>query len=87
MINGSQSRETSCPDARLTAELVQKIGDCCRRDERVTAAYLFGSGASGRLVAGSDIDVAVLVAADHEAIARRLRRLFRWNALWGDRSI
>ena len=65
--NVSRSREKSRIDASSTAALVQKISDCCRREERVIAAYLFGSGAAGRLVAGSDIDVAVLVAAEHEA--------------------
>jgi uncharacterized protein len=44
--------------------IIEKIRECCRREERILAAYLFGSSVTGRRRATSDIDVGILV--DHK---------------------
>ena len=46
--------------------LVEKIRECCHRQEAIIAAYLFGSAVTGRMRATSDIDVAVLVESERE---------------------
>ena len=46
--------------------LVERLRECCRAEEAIIAAYLFGSAATGRMREKSDIDVAVLVSREHE---------------------
>ncbi len=46
--------------------LVEKIRECCHRDEAILAAYLFGSAVTGRMRATSDVDLAVLARREHE---------------------
>jgi uncharacterized protein len=53
-------------EAEGPATVIEKIRECCRREEAIIAAYLFGSAVTGRMGAISDIDVAVLVATEHE---------------------
>lgn len=53
-------------EAEGLATLIEKIRECCRREEAIVAAYLFGSAVAGRMRPSSDIDVAVLVATEHE---------------------
>lgn len=53
-------------EAEEPAVLIEKIREACSREEAILAAYLFGSGATGRMRATSDIDVAVWVAPEHE---------------------
>lgn len=45
---------------------VEKIRECCQREESIIAAYLFGSSVTERRRASSDIDVAVLVETEFE---------------------
>jgi predicted nucleotidyltransferase len=37
---------------------VKKISDCLEKDERISAAYVFGSAVTGRLRGDSDLDIA-----------------------------
>lgn len=53
-------------EAEDPAELIEKIRQCCSREQAILAAYIFGSGAAGRMRATSDVDVAVWVAPEHE---------------------
>jgi predicted nucleotidyltransferase len=48
----------------LDADLLNRIIDLCSSESAVVAAYLFGSAASGRRRAKSDIDLAILVEED-----------------------
>jgi len=46
--------------------LMERIRECCHREEAVIAAYLFGSAVTGSLREGSDIDVGILVGGEYE---------------------
>ncbi|MDI6908126.1 MAG: nucleotidyltransferase domain-containing protein [Thermoanaerobacterales bacterium] len=55
-------------------EIMRLVGEYLARQDDVTAAYVYGSVASGRMRAGSDVDVAVLFSADQRDGAARLER-------------
>ncbi|MBC7227536.1 MAG: nucleotidyltransferase domain-containing protein [Thermoflexales bacterium] len=56
-------------------EWVPSLAEYFAAQPDVVAAYVFGSVAQGRARAGSDVDIAVLLAADLDGEARFERRL------------
>jgi uncharacterized protein len=69
----SQSRQHTLPQPKLD-DLVALLQPVLARESEIVAAYLFGSAAKGRMRAGSDVDVAIILDA-HEPRTDR-KRLF-----------
>ncbi|MFH7321134.1 nucleotidyltransferase domain-containing protein [Desulfurivibrio sp. D14AmB] len=61
---------TPAPDPQ-PSEIARQLQPVFAQRNEISAAYLFGSAAKGRLRPGSDVDIALLLAREPRALTRK----------------